>query len=83
LLAFAAALFGAVAVGEFKGALDPKASPVWVVITLSVAFSVTVFGLGMLIRGRRIYRTYLAAQTLLGEISKISSFIEKYRREIE
>ena len=83
LLALAAALFAAVAVGEFRGASEPKASPIWMVITLSLAAAITIFGLIMLIRGRRMYRTYLAAQTLLGEINKISPFIERYRQELE
>lgn len=96
LLALAAALYAAVAVALFKPDAVAKAtsiaaagidqgthnSPVWIVVTLSVASAVALAGVIMLVRGKRMYVQYLAAQTLLGEIGKIAPFIERYRGEI-
>jgi len=83
LLAFAAALYAAIAVAAFKGELSANVSPLWAVITFAVATAIGGSGLMMLIRGKRVYRIYLAAQSLLGEITKIAPFIERYRSEAQ
>jgi len=82
LLALAAGLLAAVAVGLLK--VDPTAhvSPSILRLTLFAAALFAGGGLLMIARGKRIYRTHLAAQALLGEITKIRPFIELYRESI-
>ncbi len=96
LLALAAALYAAIAVALFKPDGVAKAatalaaasdqgthnSPLWIVVAVSLASAVALAGVIMLVRGKRMYVQYLAAQALLGEISKIAPFIERYRGEI-
>ncbi len=78
-LALAAGLLAAVAVGVLK--VDPTARISAAVLRLTLFAAAMFAGGGLLIiaRGKRIYRAHLAAQALLGEITKIRSFIELYR----
>lgn len=79
LLALAAALMAAVAIGLLKTDANSKVSTIVLQLNLFVAGAAGFAGLIVLWRGRRIFRAHLAAQVLLGEIIKIRSFIQKYR----
>jgi hypothetical protein len=82
LLASAVALFAPVVVALAKGELQSSGSRWWLATTLFLSVSTAIAGVSLLLTTRRQYRAYLAAQTLLGELTKIAPFVERYRREI-
>jgi|SRR5437868_10910547 len=82
LLASAVALSAPVAVAVAKGELQSSASSWWLASTLFLSVTAAVAGLFLLVTTKRHYRGYLSAQTLLGELTKIAPFIERYRQEI-
>jgi hypothetical protein len=82
LLALAAALLAPLAIAFARGDLGTRASTLWLAWTLFGSVLFAGIGLTMLARGRRLYRRYIAAQTLLGELMKIAPFIERYREQI-
>lgn len=79
LLALAAALIAAVGVGVLKTDANTHISDAVLRLNLFVAGGSAFGGLIVLWRGKRIFRAHLAAQTLLGEVTKIRSFVERYR----
>ena len=81
LLTSAVALFAPVAVAVAKGELQSSASRGWLASTLFLSLTVAIAGISLLIRTQRHYRAYLAAQALLGELTKIAPFIERYRQQ--
>lgn len=81
LLALAAALLAGIVVALVKADPTAKISIRVVELTLFGAGVAAAAGILLLVRGYRVYRTYLAAQTLLGEIVKIRPFIELYREQ--
>jgi hypothetical protein len=83
ILAAAVALFAPVVVALLRGELGTGVSRWWIISTLFGSVAVGVAGGLMLFRTRRAYKTYLAAQALLSEVNKISSFLERYRQETE
>lgn len=83
LLTSAVALFAPAVVAFAKGELTDSKSSWWLALTLFSAVGIAVFGLLMLVSGKRRYGDYLAAQALLGEIKKIAPFLARYRQELE
>jgi hypothetical protein len=81
LLALAAALLAPLAIAFARGDVGNHASVSWLAWTLFGSVLFAGIGLTLLARGRRLYRRYLAAQTLLGELMKIAAFIERYREQ--
>jgi hypothetical protein len=81
LLALGAALVAGIVVAVVKADPTAKISIRVVELTLFGAGVTAAAGIFLLMRGYRIYRTYLAAQTLLGEIVKIRPFVELYREQ--
>jgi hypothetical protein len=82
LLTSAVALFAPVVVALAKGELLSSTSRWWLAGTLFGALTVAIAGISLLVATRKHYRSYLAAQALLGELTKIGPFIERYRQEI-
>jgi hypothetical protein len=84
LLALAAALLAPLAIAFARGDIGTGGASIsWLAWTLFGSVLFAGIGLTMLARGRRLYRRYLAAQALLGELMKIAPFIERYRERAE
>jgi hypothetical protein len=80
-LALAAGLLAAAAVGLLKTEATARISLPILELTLFAATLAAAAGLFTLTRGSRLYRRHLAAQALLGEITKIRAFISSYRSQ--
>jgi hypothetical protein len=72
-----------VAIAFLRGEVGKTTSPWWLFAAVFVAVLLAALGLGMLLQTRQAHRTYIATQSLLGEINKVSPFIRRYREEIE
>jgi hypothetical protein len=83
ILAVAAALFVPVAVAFVRGEVAKETSAWWLVAPAFGAVLFALSGVVLLVQARKIHRTYIATQSLLGEINKIAPFIQRYREEIE
>jgi len=83
ILAAAVALFAPLAVGYFREEFGKTISPVWALGAMAGSAALAALGITILILTGRAYRSYLAAQTLLGEIRKIAPFLDRYRQELE
>lgn len=83
VLTASAALFIPVAIAYLTGNIAKGTSPWWVVAALFGGVLLAVLGLGMLYYAQQLYKTYLAAISLLGEMRRIAPFIQRYREEIE
>ncbi|MBK9240906.1 MAG: hypothetical protein IPL75_11725 [Acidobacteria bacterium] len=83
ILAAAIALFVPLAVGYFREEFGKTIPAWWALGAMVAAAALAVLGITMLILTGRAYRSYLAAQSLLGEIRKIAPFLDKYRQELE
>lgn len=82
VLTASVALFIPVAVAWLKGDIGAPTPAWWVLGALFGAVLLAVLGVSMLYHAWQIYRTYLAAITLLGELKKIATFVQRYREEI-
>lgn len=83
LLTTAIALFVPVAIAFLRNEIGEDVSGKWVLLAVFGSVGSALWGLLLLLRARRTYVTYLAAQSLLSEIGKISTFLERYRQESE
>jgi hypothetical protein len=70
-------------VSFFKDELSKGLSRWWLVAAVFGSVTLAVISIGILLRVRQMYRAYLAAQSLLGEVRKIAPFLERYRNEVE
>lgn len=83
ILAAAVALFAPLAVGYFREEFGKTISPAWALGAMGGSAALAVLGITILMMTGRAYRSYLAAQALLGEIRKIAPFLDRYRQELE
>jgi RsiW-degrading membrane proteinase PrsW (M82 family) len=83
ILAVAGALLVPVAIAFVRGEVGKETSAWWLVASVFGAVLLALLGVGMLLQAGQIHRTYIATQSLLGEINKIGPFIQRYREEIE
>ena len=83
ILALGGALLVPVAVAFVRGEVGRETSAWWLVASVFGGVLLVLLGIGMLFQAYRIHRTYIATQSLLGEINKIAPFIQRYRDEIE
>jgi hypothetical protein len=81
LLAASIALFIPVVVAYLKGDIISVRSSWWMFALLFCSVLLAVLGLGLLYRTRRIHRSYVFTLSLLGELQKISTFLQRYREE--
>jgi hypothetical protein len=79
----AGALLVPVAIAFIRGEVGKDTSALWIVASIFGAVLLAALGLTMLFQAQQIHKTYIATQSLLGEIIKIAPFIQRYREEIE
>lgn len=83
ILAAAVALFAPLVVGYFREEFGKTLSPYWALAAMAGSAALAAVGIIILLMTARAYRSYLAAQSLLGEIKKIGPFLDRYRQELE
>jgi hypothetical protein len=81
LLAVAGALFVPVLISYFKGELSQPGASWFVLSAIFGSVLLSVLGLLALIRSHRSYQTYVATQSLLGQLQRIAPFLQRYREE--
>jgi hypothetical protein len=85
LLASSIALFAPVVIALAKSdsTTDGSGRTWWLTVTLFLAVCIAFAGALVVAHTKRRYRSYLAAQALLGEIRKVAPFLERYRQKSE